>query len=55
MKKRSTTSVGLERERRRAELQTPITPSVLASSFDEEIFSEVKTEKKGSVKFESIG
>ena len=45
------------RDRRRAELQTPMTPSVLASSFDEEAeaFSLLKPEKKGSVKFESVG
>ena len=58
MKKRSTTSVGSERERRRAELQTPMTPSVLASSFDEEVVSEVKAEvkaEKKSVQFESVG
>ena len=55
VKKRLTTNVVSERERRRAELQTPMTPSVLASSFDEEVVSEVKAEKKESVKFESVG
>ena len=54
---RKTTAEVSARDRRRAELQTPMTPSVLASSFDEEAeaFSLLKPEKKGSVKFEPVG
>ena len=54
---RRPTNEGLARARRRASLQTPMTPAVLSVSFDKEaeLSPLVEQDKKAGVKFESVG
>ena len=53
---RRTTAIGVAQERRRAALQTPMTPAVLSASFDREVdySPSVEPERKEGVKFESV-